>query len=112
MRSTEPDLETRIDCFAFNLDRMTKKNVFGGRGYFLNGNYCFGTYQGHLVFRASRKQAEELLKSDHIQAFDYQGLPKKGWLMMGADHFKSDEKLNEMLRTVLRYISTLHVKPN
>lgn len=112
MESKEPDLETRIDCFVFNLDRMTKKNMFGGRGYFLNGNYCFGTFQDQLVIRTSRKHAEELLKFDHIHTFDYKGHPKKGWLMIGADHFKSDDNLNEMLRLVLRYISTLRIKPS
>jgi TfoX/Sxy family transcriptional regulator of competence genes len=111
MVSRAPDLETRIDCFTFNFDRMIKKNMFGGRGYLLNGNFCFGTYQDKLVLRTSRRQADELLKLEYIQPFVVTGRTRKGWLMIGLDYFKSDEKLNEMLEMGIRYVSRLRVKP-
>jgi len=111
MVSKGPDLETRIDCFTFNFDRMIKKNMFGGRGYLLNGKFCFGTYRDHLVLRISRRQAEELLKLEYIHPFEVTGRPKKGWLMIGLDYFKSDDKLNEMLEMGIKYVSSLRIKP-
>jgi TfoX/Sxy family transcriptional regulator of competence genes len=106
----EPDLETRIDCFAFNLDRMIKKNMFGGRGYLLNGKFCFGTYKNHLILRISPKRAEELLKLTYIEPFDGTERPQKGWLMINVDFFKSDDQLNEMLEMGIQYVSGLRRK--
>ncbi len=110
MASQDTDLETRIDFYTFNFDRMIKKNMFGGRGYLLNGNLCFGVYRDHLVLRTSRGHAEELLKHDYIKPFDVTGRPRKGWLMIGVDFFKSDEKLNEMLEIGIKYVSHLRKK--
>lgn len=112
MISQDPDLETRIDSYTFNFDRMIKKNMFGGRGYLLNGNMCFGIYKDHLLLRTSPNKAEELLKLDNIQPFDLTGRPMKGWLMIGMDFFKSDEKLNEMLEIGIKYVSRLRSKPS
>ena len=36
------DLEDRIDRLSTRLSDLTKKKMFGGVGYMLNGNMCFG----------------------------------------------------------------------
>ncbi len=104
------ELENRIDNYAFNLDRITKKKMFGGLGYLLNGNMCFGIHKDFLILRTSPEKAEELLKLNQVRVFDITGRPMKGWLMVEQHLFSNDRKLNEFLNIGRTYALTLPEK--
>ena len=43
------DLEQRIDKMIDRLGDITKRKMFGGIGYLLNGNMCFGIHKEYLI---------------------------------------------------------------
>ena len=56
------DLEDKIDRLKERLGEIAKKKMFGGVGYLINGNMCFGIYRESLVLRTSPEKAEELMR--------------------------------------------------
>jgi TfoX/Sxy family transcriptional regulator of competence genes len=47
------DLEDRTDRLKDRLGEIDKKKMFGGIGYLLNGNMCFGIHKESLILRTS-----------------------------------------------------------
>ena len=90
------DLEYRIDLVKDRFGEITKKKMFGGVGYLLNGNMCFGIYKEYLIIRTSADKAEELLETEYIRPFDITGKPMKGWLMVSPDYVETEEQLLHM----------------
>ena len=91
------DLEYRIDRLTERFGAINKKRMFGGVGYLLNGNMCFGIHKEYLIIRTSIEKSEELLKSEGVRPFDITGRPMKGWLMVSPDYVETEEQLFHML---------------
>jgi TfoX/Sxy family transcriptional regulator of competence genes len=104
------DLEDRIDHLVDRLGRISKKKMFGGIGYLLNGNMCFGIHRESLVLRTSREKAEELLRSEYVAQFDITGKPMKGWLLVSPDALEAEDQLLYMLRLGVNFVETLTKK--
>lgn len=104
------DLEDRIDRLTDRLGEIAKKKMFGGIGYLMNGNMCFGIHQESLVVRTSPEKAKELLKSEYVTPFNLTGKPMKGWLLVAPDALETEEQLSEMLRLGVLFVETLPKK--
>lgn len=104
------DLESRIDEVIDALGDITKKKMFGGVGYLLNGNMCFGIHKDELVVRTSKEKADELLKQDEVRPFDITGRPMKGWILVSQDILETDEELSAMLLEGSQFATTLPPK--
>ena len=92
------DLEDRIDRLAGRLGRIEKKKMFGGVGYLLGGNLCFGIHKESLVIRTTPEKAAELLKDPCVTPFAITGRPMKGWLLVAPDLVEDEDRLLEMLK--------------
>lgn len=92
------DLEARIDRLTDRLGDITRKRMFGGIGYLIRGNMCFGIHQESLVLRVSPDKAEELLRSEYVSVFDITGKPMKGWVLISPDMVEDDDELLGMLK--------------
>jgi len=101
------DLEYRIDKFAPQLAELNKMKMFGGIGYLINGNMCFGIHKEYLIVRTSLEKADELLKSEYIKPFDITGKVMKGWLMISPDYVETDDKLSSMLKLGINFAKNL-----
>ena len=64
------DLEYRIDLLSDRFGDITKKKMFGGVGYLMNGNMCFGIHKEYLIIRTSIEKAEDLFRSEYVKPFD------------------------------------------
>ena len=104
------DLEYRIDGFLDRIGQMTKKKMFGGIGYLLHGNMCFGIYKEYLIIRTSKEMAQELLQKEGILPFDITGRPMKGWLMVSPDLVETDDELFGMLKIGADFTANLPKK--
>jgi len=104
------DLEYRIDQIIDRLGEITKKKMFGGIGYLMNGNMSFGIHKEFLIIRTSPEKAAELLKNEYIAPFDITGRPMKGWLMVSPDFVETEEQLLEMLKLGTSFVETLPKK--
>jgi len=104
------DLEDRIDNLLTRLSVITKKKMFGGVGYLMNGNLCFGIHKESLILRTDFKKAEELMKSEYFTPFNITGKPMKGWVLVSPDVVETDDQLVEMLRLGIDFVKTLPKK--
>lgn len=68
----------------------TRKVMFGGTGYLLNGNLMAGVYKERLLVRLSAQAGEEALKEPHVMPFDMMPRPMPGWVTVGADGVSGD----------------------
>jgi len=104
------DLEERIDSLKDRLGDITKKKMFGGIGYLLHGNMCFGIHKESLVVRTSIEKAEELLQSEYVIPFDITGRPMKGWLLVSPDAVETEDQLLDMLKLGSGFAESLPMK--
>ena len=104
------DLEYRIDGLRAQLGEITKKKMFGGIGYMMNGNMCFGIHKEYLILRTSIEKANDLLKVEDVKPFDITGKPMKGWVMVSPDYVETDDKLLEILELGINYVKSLPPK--
>ncbi|MFC1941837.1 TfoX/Sxy family protein [Chloroflexota bacterium] len=104
------DLEASIDRLIDRFGDITKKKMFGGIGYLMNGNMCFGIHKESLVIRTSPEKAEELLRSDYIAPFDITGKPMKGWVLVSPDVLENEEQLLDMLGLGVSFAENLPKK--
>ncbi|MFC2036003.1 TfoX/Sxy family protein [Chloroflexota bacterium] len=104
------DLEDKIDRLIDRLGDIAKKRMFGGVGYLINGNMCFGIHKESLVLRTSLEKAEELMGSEYFTPFDITGKPMKGWVLVSPDVLETDDELVEMLTLSVTFAETLPKK--
>jgi TfoX/Sxy family transcriptional regulator of competence genes len=104
------DLEYRIDRLTGRLGEISKKKMFGGIGYLMNGNMCFGIHKEYLIIRTSIDKAEDLLNSEYITPFDITGKPMKGWVMVSPDYVETEDQLLEMLKLGVSFVKNLPAK--
>jgi TfoX/Sxy family transcriptional regulator of competence genes len=104
------ELEDRIDRLVLRLGDLDKKKMFGGVGYMLDGNMCFGIHKESLVLRVSPEQAGRLMQDDSFTVFDITGRPMKGWLLAAPDAVETDEQLLELLTLGADFAKTLKKK--
>ena len=101
------DLEDRIDNLIDRIGVIGKKRMFGGVGYLLNGNMCFGIHKESLVLRTSPEKAEELMTSEYFTPFNITGRPMKGWVLISPDAVETEDELLDMLKLGVRFVETL-----
>jgi TfoX/Sxy family transcriptional regulator of competence genes len=104
------DLEYRIDHFINRFGEITKKKMFGGVGYLLNGNMCFGIHKEYLIIRTSIETASIMLKEQYSKPFDITGKPMKGWVMISPDYVETDEQLLEFMGIGASFAKSLPIK--
>jgi TfoX/Sxy family transcriptional regulator of competence genes len=104
------DLEDKIDRQIGRIGEIAKKKMFGGIGYLINGNMCFGIHKESLVLRTSPEKAEELMRSEYVTPFDITGRPMKGWVLVSPDAVETEDQLLAMLRLGVSFAETLPKK--
>ena len=80
-------LEQRIDAVIADwpLD-VPKKKMFGGVGYFLNGNMAFGIKGDELIVKATEEQGDKLLKETGMRYFTMGArTAMKNWYLAGDE---------------------------
>ncbi len=106
----DTQLEKRIDLLESKFETLTKKRMFGGIGYLLNGNMAFGIHKDFLVIRVSSDQSRELLKNTFISPFNLTGRPMSGWLLIAQTGFQTEKQLLKLLDLAYAYAKKLPSK--
>ncbi len=95
----DENLEGRIDELTADWG-LGKKKMFGGLGYFVNGNMSFGIHKDELIVRATEELGKELLKQSGMRLFDImKGRTMKTWFIAGGKAIADDKSLRELLET-------------
>ena len=105
-------IEFRIDELAGRWRGFSKKNMFGGIGYLLHGNMCFGIWKDSLVVRCGPDRYVDLLEQPHVDLFDITGKAMTGWVMVAPDGFLTDAELKAWLETAKTFVRGLPKKSN
>ncbi len=84
--------------------------MFGGTGYLLNGNMCFGVYKDFLVLRVGEDGAGKLEKESYYHPFDITGRPMKGWVMIDGLGWENPKELRRLVMKAKEYVLTLPEK--
>jgi len=101
-------LDKRIATCAEAWD-TTRRKMFGGTCYLLDGNMMCGVYKDDLILRLGEPAASEAMLKPTVRAFDITGRPMKGWVMVeGAD--LTDDQLCRWLGEARAFVETLPAK--
>ncbi len=112
----DPGLAARLDelvadRFAHVIGLAPKK-MFGGIGYMLNGNMCFGIYKDMLMIRVGEATAAKVLQEKHVRPMDLTGKIMKGWATVQPEAMVEDEDLERFCRYAVDFVARLPGKLN
>ena len=102
-------LSKRIDQLIKNKKGFTRKEMFGGVGYLLNGNMCVGVHKNDVIIRYDPKLTAEVTSDKYVRPFDITGRPMKGWALVSNEGVKG-EGLNKWLDFSLNFVKSLPAK--
>jgi TfoX/Sxy family transcriptional regulator of competence genes len=108
--SYDPEFAERLELFTAGRTGYATKAMFGGMGYLLHGNMCFGTLYTDLVLRVGEQAAQAPLDEGRASVFDITGRPMKGWIMVPVDDLADKSVLHEWLLLAESFASTLPQK--
>ena len=86
------------------------KAMFGGICYLLNGNMVCGLNSDGLMLRLHEADAVRLMSTPGAKPFAQRGRTMKGWVIMGAQSFESDDELTDLLELARKFVETLPPK--
>lgn len=106
----DPTLEVRIDDEIVTWDvEVTKRKMFGGLGYFINGNMAFGVKGDELIVKPAPERADELQKEPGVKPFEFGGRTMKSWCLAEPEVLDEDN-LSRLLAICRDYVLTLPPK--
>ena len=100
-------MDLKLNDFISKWGKFSKKKMFGGTCYLLNGNMVAGIYKDYYFLRLGEKNAVAAFKLPKIKAFDITGRPMKGWVMGEKDAFQNDNELKDWLNKAKKFVDTL-----
>jgi TfoX/Sxy family transcriptional regulator of competence genes len=86
-------LAERIRDQLLNHSGIVEKKMFGGVGFILNGNMACGVNKEDLIVRVGPNNYEASVTRPHTRPFDFTGRPMKGWVMVSAEGYETDDAL-------------------
>jgi TfoX/Sxy family transcriptional regulator of competence genes len=103
-------MDLKLNELVSNWKNISKKKMFGGTGYLINGNMVAGIYKDNYILRLGEKKASEAVKLPKIKFFDITGRSMKGWVMAEKDAFPNEEKLEKWVTKAREFVNTLPAK--
>lgn len=106
----DEQLARRLRTLIAKRTDFYEQKMFGGMGFLLRGNMCFGIWKEDLILRLGPEQAVKALKQKNVVPFDITGRPMKGWVMVKPSGFKSDAALKGWVDQAIAFVSQLPSK--
>jgi len=104
------DLVERLRTISkASFPQLEEKSMFGGVGFFVQGNYAYGGRQ-ELIVRVGPEGYEAALAQPHVREMDITGRPMKGWVIVGLPAVGSDEQMEVWMRQGVEFASQLPPK--
>ncbi len=86
---------------------VTEKKMFGGIGFLVNGNMACGVNKQDLIVRLSDDDFQQALKQPRVRIFDMAGKPMKGWILVSAEGYDSDQALQSWVQKGVAFAKSL-----
>ena len=100
-------LAQRLEKLISRRDDFYAQKMFGGVGFLLRGNMCFGVYKEYLILRLGKDAAAGALKKKGTRPFDITGRAMSGWVMVGKQKTASEAALKSWTAQAIDFVSTL-----
>ena len=101
------ELEKRLVEIVKGRNEFYQQKMFGGVGFLMRGNMCFGIWKDNLILRLGPEQAAVALKKKNVVPFDITGRAMKGWVMVTPAGMKADAALKPWVRQAIHFVSGL-----
>jgi TfoX/Sxy family transcriptional regulator of competence genes len=105
----DQELDSRVEEFVTAWGASRKK-MFGGTCYVLNGNMLAGVLDDSLIVRLGKDDGTAALERPGVRPFDFTRNPMVGWVMVDADTL-DDATLEDWLEQARDFVVTLPPKP-
>ena len=93
-----------------SLPALVEKRMFGGIAFMLQGNLACGVLKDEMIVRVGPERYEEAVTRPHTRPFDFTGRPMKGWVMVAADGYESDDDLEGWVQQGVDFALSLPAK--
>jgi len=104
-------LKSEMDSKVYNIiskwKNTKRKQMFGGFGYYLNGNMIAGIHGKNYVLRLGEDATKIATKLPNFSKFTVSGKVRKGWVTAKPEVFTDDEFLLEWLNKAKFFVDTL-----
>ena len=97
-------LEKRLHKLIAERNDFHEQKMFGGVGFLLHGNMCFGIWKDSLILRLGDPQAQIALKNKNVRPFDITGRAMKGWVMVAPAGIKSEVALKKWVLQAIGFV--------
>lgn len=97
----------RLENSAQGKKSIFSMKMFGGVGFLLKGNMCFGVYQNYLILRLGIEESIKALPKKFVKHFDSTGRPMKGWVMVDGKGLRTKKVLNQWIDLAINFVDTL-----
>ena len=97
MSYNEP-LAERVSSVIGAEPSLTRKGMFGGLAFMLQGNLACCVLNDDLIVRVPKNAYAAALAEPHVREMDYAGRPMRGWVMVGPGATDDDDALAEWVR--------------
>lgn len=104
----DEELDARVEEIATAWG-ATRKKMFGGTCYLLNGNMMAGVLGDSVILRLSPEDGPVALRQPDVRPFDISKNPMSGWVMVGPEGLH-DTGLEEWLEQARDFVLTLPPK--
>ena len=101
------EMDSKIYKFISKWKNNKRKQMFGGFGYYLNGNMVAGIHGKNYVLRLGEDEAGIATKLPIFKNFTVSGKIRKGWVIAKPDAFSDDEILLKWLNKAKIFVDTL-----
>ncbi len=103
-------LEEKLDRQSAGWPNLTKKKMFGGIGYLVNGNMVVGVNKDYLMLRLSKEMGEAVRHEPYFEPFGMTGKTMAGWGLLTSEGWERDSILEKWVWQCLEYVLTLPPK--
>ncbi len=104
----DADLDARVEEMV-TIWGASRKKMFGGTCYLLNGNIVAGVTGDSLFVRLSPEDGAVALQWPDVRPFDISKNPRSGWIKIAPDGL-DDASLDEWLEQARDFVSALPLK--
>ncbi len=105
--SYDEKLAKRLSRIIVQRNDFYEQKMFGGIGYLLRGNMCFGIWKDSLILRLGESQAQKALVKKNVKPFDITGRAMKGWVMVAPAGMKTEAALKTWVIQAINFVSQL-----
>ncbi|MCA9260539.1 MAG: TfoX/Sxy family protein [Planctomycetales bacterium] len=110
MTDEDQVLAARIRSLLKRREGYSEKKMFGGIGFFIDGNMCVGPWKGSLIVRLDKACHEQTQAEPHVGPMDITGKVMRGWARIEPAGIDDDAALKAWVDRAVRYVRTLPAK--